>query len=185
MEEEHKGYVHRGTLINGKVAGILRREPASVIGDGVHTVSELIKIENQNPLRKGPIFHEIIITDETNAELARQNLKLESVPAKNSNVALGQKASRGVGGGATDMTDDAHPDNLEMLELVAKVLGDPLVGVDFMMEDVTQSWREQKRSGVIECNSMPFIDLHHHPLRGKVRDVAGLVWDMTFPKSKN
>ena len=184
MEEEHHGFVHRGTLVGGKVAGILRREPASVTGDGVHSVAELIEIENKNPLRQGPIFHTIVMTDEARAELTRNGLSIGSIPKKDHVVALGQKASRGVGGGATDMTDEAHPDNIAMLEHVAKVLGDSLVGVDFMMEDVTRSWREQSRCGVIECNSMPFIDLHHHPLKGKVRDVAGMVWDLTFPDSK-
>lgn len=183
MEEEHIGYVHRGTLIGGKVAGILRREPASVVGDGEHTVAELVEIENKNPLRQGPIFHEIVLNEETVAELARQGLTLKSIPKKNQPVALGQKASRGVGGGATDMTDEAHPDNITMLEKIAEVLGDSLVGVDFMMIDVTKSWRQQPRSGVIECNSMPFIDLHHHPLKGKKRDTAALIWDLTYPNS--
>lgn len=180
MEEEHKGFVHRGTLVGGKVAGILRREPASIVGDGTHTISELVEIENKNPLRQGPIFHTIDISQDVLDELSRNNLSLNSIPEKNKVVTLGQKASRGVGGGATDMTDEIHEDNVAMLELVAKVLDDSLVGVDFMMEDVTRSWREQPRSGVIECNSMPFIDLHHNPLKGKARNIAGMVWDLIF-----
>ena len=59
------------------------------------------------------------------------------------------------------------------------MLDDPLVGVDFMMDDMARSWKEQK-CGVIECNSLPFIDLHHFPLKGPARNAAGNVWDLIF-----
>ncbi len=184
IEEELVGLVYRGTVIGGKVIGILRREPAMVTGDGVHTVRELIRIENENPLRKGPIFHEIQIHDvEHDKELSRHHMTLESIPSKGMLVTLSQKASRGLGGGATDVTDDAHPDITRMLEHVAEVLEDPLVGIDFIIEDVTRSWREQPRSGVIECNSAPFIDLHLSPLHGKPRNTPGALWDIVFPTS--
>jgi len=184
IEEELVGLVYRGTVIGGKVVGILRREPALVTGDGLHTVRELIAIENTNPLRKGPIFHEIQVHDvEHDKELSRHGMTLESIPPKDMLVTLSQKASRGLGGGATDVTDDAHPDIVQMLELVAKVLEDPLVGVDFIVEDVKRSWKEQPRSGVIECNSAPFIDLHLSPLHGKPRNTPGALWDLIFPSA--
>ena len=95
------------------------------------------------------------------------------------------KASRGLGGGATDVTDETHPDNIALLEKIAQVLDDPLVGVDFIIEDASKSWREQERCGVIECNSAPFIDLHLYPLKGKPRDTAGALWDLVYPASKH
>ncbi len=184
LEEEHQGLVYRGTVIGGKVIGVLRREPPCVYGDGEKTIEELITLENQHPLRKGPIFHEIHITPETHAELKKQHLTLASIPEKNQLVTLAQKASRGLGGGATDVTDETHPDIIAMFEHVAKVLDDPLVGVDFMIKDITRSYKEQPRSGVIECNSLPFIDLHLFPLRGEIRDTPGALWDLIFPDSR-
>ncbi len=184
MEEEHRGFVYRGTLIGGRVAGVLCREPACVVGDGVSTIFELVRDENKNPLRDENIFHKIVLGREAAEELSRQKLTLENIPAKNQIVTFSQKASRGIGGGITDVTDIVHTDNLEILYTIANVLDDPLVGVDFMIEDITRSWKEQKRSGVIECNSTPFIDLHHFPLRGKARDVAGMLADLVFPESR-
>lgn len=185
IEEELVGLVYRGTVIGGKVIGILRREPALVTGDGAHTVRELIEIENRNPLRKGPIFHEIQVHDpEHDKELARHGMTLDSIPPKDMIVTLSQKASRGLGGGATDVTEEAHPDIIRMLEQVAEVVEDPLIGIDFIVEDVTRSWREQPRSGVIECNSAPFIDLHLSPLHGKPRNTPGALWDIIFPLAK-
>ena len=178
VEEELSGLVHRATMIGGKVAGVLRREPPCVTGDGIHTIEELIKAENHNPLRKGPIFHEINIGDETLIELAQQKMTLSSVPKQGHIVTLAQKASRGLGGGATDMTDTTHPDNIALFEKVATTLHDPLVGIDFIIDDISISWKKQPRAGVIECNSMPFIDLHLYPLVGTPRNTAGALWDL-------
>lgn len=184
IEEELSGYVFRGTLIGGKLIAVLRREPAYVIGDGVHNIRELIEIENKNPLRHGPIFHQLHLDEEAEKELAHWGHTRETIPKKDEIITLGQKTSRAVGGGITDMTNIVHPDNKEMLEKVAEVLNDPLIGVDFIMDDVSISWREQPKCGVIECNSAPFIDLHHYPLVGEPHNVASALWDIIYPESK-
>jgi D-alanine-D-alanine ligase-like ATP-grasp enzyme len=184
IEEELSGFVFRGTLIGGKLIAVLRREPAYVIGDGTHTVKELIDIANENPLRKGPIFHQLSLDSEAIKELTHCNKTENSIPLVDEVVTLGQKTSRAVGGGITDMTDKVHPDNKAMLEKIAEVLDDPLIGVDFIMDDVAVSWKDQPRSGAIECNSAPFIDLHHYPLVGKPHNVASALWDIIYPESK-
>ena len=110
-------------------------------------------------------------------------MTFESIPKKDQVILLSQKASRGLGGGATDLTDEAHPDNKKLLEDIAHYLDDSLVGVDFIIDDVRISWKDQPRAGVIECNSLPFIDLHMFPLNGKVRNTPGALWDLIFPDS--
>ena len=184
IEEELSGYVFRGTVIGGKLIAVLRREPAYVIGDGTHTVKELIETENKNPLRNGKIFHQLSLDEEAIKELTHWNRNENTIPKDKEIVTLGQKTSRAVGGGITDMTDIVHPDNKAMLEKIGEVLDDPLMGVDFIMDDVSISWRDQPRSGVIECNSAPFIDLHHFPLVGKSHNVAAALWDIVYPESK-
>ena len=184
IEEELTGYVHRGTVIGGKLIAVLRREPAYVIGDGIHSVRELINLENKNPLRAGPIFHQLELDEEATKELMHWGKNADTIPKDKEIVTLGQKTSRAVGGGLTDMTDVVHPDNKEMLEKIGKVLNDPLIGVDFIMDDVSISWKNQSRCGVIECNSAPFIDLHHFPLVGKSHNVAAALWDIIYPESK-
>ncbi|MFA6355105.1 MAG: hypothetical protein WCW65_01635 [Candidatus Paceibacterota bacterium] len=184
IEEELTGYVHRGTVIGGKLIAVLRREPAYVIGDGIHNVRELIEIENKNPLRAGPIFHQLKLDDEAIKELKHWNRDENTIPKDKEIITLGQKTSRAVGGGITDMTEVVHPDNKEMLEKIGKVLDDPLIGVDFIMDDVSISWKDQPKCGVIECNSAPFIDLHHFPLVGKPHNVAAALWDIIYPESK-
>jgi D-alanine-D-alanine ligase-like ATP-grasp enzyme len=181
VQEEAEGFVYRGTLVGGKLVAALRREPPFVEGDGAQTVAELITEENKNPKRDEHVFHKMELTADSYAELARQGLILESVPEEGRVVTLSQKSSRGVGGGTTDVTDIVHPDNREILEKAAAVLEDPLVGIDLIIGDISRSWREQERSSIIECNSVPFIDLHYAPLRGTSRDIAGPLWDIVFP----
>ncbi len=183
IEEELSGMVYRGTVIGGKLIGVVERSPASVTGDGIHTLRELVDEENKNPLRQGPIFHHIPENSDTIEELSRQGIDWKTIPEKNKIITLGQKASRGLGGGITNVTHIMHSDNVAILENVGKVLADPLIGIDFIMDDVTRSWKEEPRSGVIEVNSLPFIDLHHYPLVGKPENVAGALWDIVFPES--
>ncbi|HUC01419.1 MAG TPA: hypothetical protein VMA75_00745 [Candidatus Paceibacterota bacterium] len=183
VEEELAGFVFRITLVGGAIAGVMRREPPHVIGDGVHTVQQLIAEENKNPLRHGEIFHELPLNEETVAMLAGQNLSLDSVPAAGRMVVVHSKVSRAYGASTTEIEmADIHPDNKKLFLKIAEVLDDPLVGVDFMMDDMSRPWRNQK-CGVIECNSLPFIDLHHFPLKGPARNTAGIVWDLIFSGS--
>jgi D-alanine-D-alanine ligase-like ATP-grasp enzyme len=196
IEEQLRGYLFRGTLIGGKLAGVVRRDQPEVKGDGIHTLRELMDEENKRPERGGPIFHKIIIDKEADIELERQNITLDDIVEKDRVITFSQKTSRGCGGTTTEVTYITHRDNVEMLEHVAKFLDDPLIGVDFIIEDITKSWKEPARPhdgsgaggeqhcGIIECNSLPFIDLHHYPLFGKPNNIAGKLWDLVLPKSK-
>jgi D-alanine-D-alanine ligase-like ATP-grasp enzyme len=184
IEEELRGYLFRGTLIGGKLAGVIKRDQPEVTGDGVHTLRELMEEENKRPERNGPIFHKIVVDKETEIELKRENITMNDVPEKGRVVTFSQKTSRGCGGTTTEVTDITHGDNVAMLEHVAKFLDDPLIGVDFIIEDITKSWKEEQHCGIIECNSLPFIDLHHYPLYGKPNNIAGKLWDLVMPESK-
>ena len=191
IEEELRGFLFRGTLIGGKLAGVVRRDQPEVMGDGIHTLQELMDKENERPERNGPIFYKIIIDPDAEAELKRparaggENITMRDIPPKGKVITFSQKTSRGCGGTTTEVTDIVHGDNVAMLEHVASFLYDPLIGVDFIIEDITKSWKEEQHCGIIECNSLPFIDLHHYVLFGKPNNVAGKLWDLVMPESKS
>ncbi len=181
IEQELKGFVFRILLVNGRPMHVVRREPPFVMGDGIHAIKELIAEENKNPRRHGGLFHPIPVDEDVLKELAHQGLTLDSVPTKGTMQVLSMHASRFYGGSTTDMTDAAHPDNMALFRKIGDVLGDPLVGVDFIIDDMTRSWREQIPCGVIECNSLPNTDLHHEVLFGKGFDASGYLFDLAFP----
>lgn len=184
IEEELNGYLFRGTLIGEKLVGVVRRDQPEVFGDGVKTLRELLEIENNRPERNGPIFHKIKIDHEAEVELNKERMTLESIPKTGQVVYFSQKTSRGCGGTTTEVTELVHPENIKMLEKLGAYLKDPLVGVDFIIEDISKPWFEEQHCGIIECNSLPFIDLHHYPLFGKPNNIAGKLWDLVLPESK-
>ena len=178
VEEELVGPVFRATVVNGRLSATLRRDPPAVTGDGVHTVRELVEKENTHPARSGPYFHPIKLDDAAEKELAWQGHTFDSVPVVGERVLLHQKVNWSVGGTTTDVTDEVHPDNVALFEKTAEVLKAPIVGIDFIIADIGRSWTEQPRTGILECNSMPFFDNHHLPFAGKPRNVAADIWDM-------
>lgn len=184
IQEELRGFVFRVTLINKKVAAVMRREPPHVVGDDIHTVRQLVQIENQNPLREGPMFHHLNEGNEAEEELQRQGIDWETIPKQGQWVVLNQKVGRGNGASNADVTEEVHPENILLFEKIAQMLDDSLIGIDFIMQDVSRPWTEQLPCGVIECNSLPFIDLHYFPYTGPVQPVAKNIWDMIFPESK-
>lgn len=181
IEEELAGAVYRATVVNGRFAAALRRDQPHVIGDGARTIRELVADANTHPGRQGPYFHHLKLDDAAKEELAWQGLDFESVLPEGVRATLHQKINWSVGGTTADVTDETHPDNIALFEEVARVLKAPIVGLDFIIGDMSRSWKEQERLGILECNSMPFFDNHHLPFEGEPRNVAALIWDMNEP----
>ncbi|MBP6859942.1 MAG: hypothetical protein KBC38_00020 [Candidatus Pacebacteria bacterium] len=178
VEEELQGPVYRATVVAGNFVALLRRDPPHVIGDGVHTVRELMEEANKHPGRGGPYFSKMKIDRAAEEELAWQGLTPESVPEADRRVTLHQKVNWSLGGTTTDVTDDVHPDNIRLFEDSARFLKASISGIDFIMTDPAKSWKEQKLCGFLECNSMPFFDNHHLPFEGMPRNVAEKIWEM-------
>jgi D-alanine-D-alanine ligase-like ATP-grasp enzyme len=194
IEEELVGSVYRATVVGGKFVAAIRRDPPSVVGDGVHTIAELVEEENKKPGRSGPYFSKIqlfadesgesVMAEKAQEELGWQNYTTESVPPEAARVYFHQKVNWSVGGTTCDVTDEVHPDNVALFERTARELTTPIVGIDFIIRDISMSWQEEKRCGILECNSMPFFDNHHLPFEGKPRNVAAAIWDMVTPTAK-
>lgn len=179
VEEFIKGGVQRITVVDGTVAAACLREPPNVVGDGVHTVEELVAIKNQDPLRgvssqKNFTLHHIRITERTHALLSKQNMDVESVPQKGQKIYLHDKVILACGADVHDTTDTIHPDNNDLFVTVSELCKSPVVGIDFIAEDISKSFKKQK-SAIIEANSVPYIDMHHYPVTGTPRNVAGQI----------
>jgi cyanophycin synthetase len=76
-----------------------------------------------------------------------------------------------------ERTGEVHPDNLELFRAVARLFNTRLVGIDFLAEDISKSWRGQN-AAIIELNSLPYIDMHHFPTKGEPVNVGGFICDM-------
>ena len=131
--------------------------PGHVVGDGKHTIEELVDIVNEDP-RRG-VGHEKVLTRlEFDHQAERLLKKLgydrETVPAKDEIVYLRSTANLSTGGTAIDVTDTMHPDNREMAERTIKAIGLDIGGVDFLTNDITESYRDTG-GGICEVNAGP------------------------------
>ena len=183
VETYLEGDDHRLLVVNGELVAATRRTPGHVVGDGEHSVAELVEIVNQDP-RRG-VGHEKVLTRlEIDAQalkmLDRAGLTPASVPDAGQPVYLRSTANLSTGGTATDVTDVIHPDNREMAERAVRAIGLDVGGVDFLTKDITQSYRKIG-GGICEVNAAPGFRMHVAPSEGTPRDVAGPVIDMLFP----
>ena len=178
-----EGDDHRLLVVNGELVAATRRTPGHVVGDGTHTIVQLIDIVNQDP-RRG-VGHEKVLTRlelDAQAEqmLARAGLQAGSVPPAGQIVYLRKTANLSTGGTATDVTDVIHPDNRDMAVRAVRAIGLDVGGVDFLSTDITESYRTIG-GGICEVNAAPGFRMHVAPSEGTPRDAAGPVIDMLFP----
>ena len=186
VEKFIEGEAHRVTLINHEIAGCCLREPPNVVGDGIHTIAELIKIKNEHPWRgeahqKNFTLHKISADENARAFLAKQNLSLETVLPQGVKARFHEKIILKCGADIHDKTDEIHPDNVALFENISRLCDTPLVGLDFICQDISWSHRQQE-CAVLEANSLPYIDMHHYPVTGQPRNVASLIMDYVLGK---
>lgn len=177
------GSDYRFLVVGGRMVAVAERVPAHVVGDGEHTVAELVDITNADP-RRG-VGHEKVLTrialDEAADELlATQGLTRTSVPPSGTTVTLTLTANMSTGGISIDRTYEAHPDNVEIAEEAARVVGLDVAGIDFMAVDITDPVREAG-GGIVEVNAAPGFRMHTHPTVGEPQFVAKPVIDLLFP----
>lgn len=184
VEEQLQGPVYRATVVNGVLQGVLRGDAPFVTGDGVSSLKTLIEAKNKadHPGVKNitvDLRMLVFIVREMAAAgyILDKHTVLDFIPKAGMAVQLTEKIGVNYGGSSSEDFEICHPENKMLFERAASVLGDPIVGFDFIIPDITSSYREQ-RCGFIEANSLPFINLHHDPLMGKPRNVAAAVWDL-------
>lgn len=177
------GYDHRMLVVNNELVAVAKRVPGHVVGDGMHTIEQLIGIVNQDP-RRG-VGHEKVLTRlelDTQAQRLMEEAEYnkDTILEKDQTFYLRSTANLSTGGTAIDVTDIVHPDNRDMAVRAIRAIGLDIGGVDFLTDDISKSYKEIG-GGICECNAAPGFRMHVAPSEGKSRDVAGKVMDMLFP----
>jgi cyanophycin synthetase len=183
VENHVTGRDYRVLVVGGRMQAVAERVPAHVVGDGVHTVSELVETTNSDP-RRG-VGHEKVLTrirvDEAAVALVRsQGYKMDSVPEPGATVRLTLTGNMSTGGISIDRTYEAHPDNVEIAEEAARVIGLDVAGIDFICPDISQPVRETG-GAICEVNAAPGFRMHTHPTVGEPQFIAKPVVDLLFP----
>ena len=175
-----KGY--RFFVIEGKTEAVLLRVPANVVGDGKHTIRELVEIKNSNPLRgdaKKTPLKKIELGEIEKLQLAEQGLNFDSILPENKIAYLRENSNISTGGDSVDMTDDVHESYKKLAVEITDAMMAKVCGVDLIIPDITEEIKGENY-GVIEANFNPMMMMHIYPHSGKSRRLSLNVLKMLF-----
>ena len=184
IEEFIEGTEYRFFVIEGKTEAVLLRVPANVVGDGKHTIRELVEMKNANPLRgdaKKTPLKKIELGEIEHLQLAEQGLNFESILENNEVAYLRENSNISTGGDSVDMTDEVHESYKKLAVDISNAMMAKVCGVDLIIPDIKKECNSDNY-GVIEANFNPMMMMHIYPHSGKSRRLSLNVLKMLFPE---
>ncbi|GAB3063630.1 acylphosphatase [Salinicoccus sesuvii] len=180
LEDYIPGREFRVVVIGDRVLGAMIRRPASVLGDGEHTIKELIYQTNEIRKTNPHLTSRLIKVDrEIRSMLMRKGYKLNTIPEAGERIYLREKSNLSKGGDAIDVTDKLT----ENLKQIARNVGKAIPGLQHYGVDMIVN--EEKDTGVIlEVNARPGFGGHLFPMEGQPRDFAKEIIEFYFPETK-
>ncbi|HEU4347366.1 MAG TPA: cyanophycin synthetase [Actinoplanes sp.] len=189
VERQLAGRDYRVLVVNGEIVAAAERIAAHVVGDGEHTVAELIELTNTDPRRGAGhcrVLTRLHVDDVVTGVLERQGCTLRTVPAAGREVWLRDNANLSTGGTSRDVTDRLHPDVRRLCLRVAALVALDIAGIDLKLPDIAEPLPpagapEDVTGGVIEVNAAPGLRMHLAPVQGRARDVGDAIVRAMFP----
>src|SRR5699024_947177 len=178
VESFEEGDDYRIYVVGDQVVGSIHRVPAHVIGDGKHTIEELINQKNEvrkdNPYLKTRLIE---MDSELINYIKASEYSIESVPRKDETVYLRGAANISGGGDPIEATD-ALSDEVKQVavDAIKSIPGLKHAGVDMLVNG--------DESVVLEVNPTADISMHIFPLKGKAQNVPEAIIDHYFPETK-
>jgi cyanophycin synthetase len=182
VEKFIEGEDYRVLIVGKQFVAASRRKPAHVIGDGVHSVDELIAAANLDPRRAAAhaaALSMIRIDAIALGVLLEQGLSPASIPAAGRTVLIRRNANLSTGGTAVDCTDDVHPSIRDAAIEAAQTVGLDICGIDVVAMDISQALSESN-GVIIEINARPGLRMHLYPSEGRPRNVGEAVINTMF-----
>lgn len=183
VERFIRGNEHRLLIVGGKLAAAAKGQTASVVGDGQHTVQELITLQINSDPRRGrgedQPLNPVRIDSAARLELTRQGFHADSIIPVGREVLIQRN-----GNVAFDCTDDVHPEVAAMAALAAKTVGLDIAGIDLVAEDISKPLHAQG-GAIVEVNAGPGLLMHLKPAEGQSRPVGHAIIDHIFPGEEN
>ncbi|WP_259445351.1 bifunctional glutamate--cysteine ligase GshA/glutathione synthetase GshB [Paenibacillus sp. FSL W7-1279] len=182
LEEFMTGKEYRFLVMGDQVVGVLHRVPANVVGDGVHTIEQLVHEKNKDPLRgkgyKTPL-EKIQLGEAEAMFLKNHSMSWNDIPQQGEVIYLRENSNISTGGDSIDFTDEMPNSYKELAIQSAKAAGATLCGVDMMIDSLEEEATDTNYS-IIEINFNPAIHIHCYPYIGKNRRADEKILDLLF-----
>ena len=187
VEEFLPGTEYRFFVLDGKTRAVMLRTPANVVGDGEHTIEQLVAEKNRDSLRgthhRAPL-EKIELGDIEQLMLKEQDLTPESVPEEGMRVYLRENSNVSTGGDSLDVTDEMNQSYKHIAEAAVEALGAKICGIDLIIPDraITGQINDGQTYGIIEANFNPAMHMHIYPYAGKGRRLTMNVLELLYPE---
>lgn len=172
-EEFVAGEDLRIIVIDGEVVAAAVRRPATIIGDGTHTVIELIEKQSRRRAAATGGESRIPLDAETERCVRAAGFGFTDVLPAGEALSVRKTANLHTGGTIHDVTEHLHPVLADAAIRAAAVLHMPLVGLDFIVRAP-----DQPHYRIIEANERPGL-ANHEP-----QPTAEKFIDSLFPETK-
>lgn len=173
LEQMVQGQDLRIIVINYEVVAAALRKPPAVVGDGQHTILQLIKKQSRRREQATQGESKIPVDEELQRTVHNAGYVLDDVLPKGEELQVRKAANLHVGGTIHDVTENLHPDLINAAKKAAHVLDIPVVGLDFIV-----SSPDTPDYVIIEANERPGL-ANHEP-----QPTAERFIDFLFPQSK-
>ena len=186
VEEFIPGTEYRFFILDGRCESVLLRVAANVVGDGKHTIRELVAQKNANPLRgrdhRSPL--EIIeLGDIEQLMLTQQGYAPDDILPEGKKVNLRRNSNISTGGDSIDVTETIDSSYQELAAAMATSMGAWACGVDLIIPDKTQpASKEKPHCTCIELNFNPSMYMHTYCAEGPGQAITPKILDKLFPE---
>ena len=186
VEEFIPGTEYRFFILDGRCEAVLLRVAANVVGDGKHTIRELVAQKNANPLRgrdhRSPL--EIIeLGDIEQLMLTQQGYAPDDILPEGKRVNLRRNSNISTGGDSIDVTETMDSSYQELAAAMATSMGAWACGVDLIIPDKTQpASKEKPHFTCIELNFNPAMYIHTYCAEGPGQAITPKILDKLFPE---
>lgn len=186
VEEFIAGTEYRFFVLDGKCEAVLLRVAANVVGDGTHTIRELVDAKNQNPLRgrdhRSPL--EIIqLGDIELLMLEQQGYTPETVLPAGVKADLRGNSNISTGGDSIDVTEQMDDSFKQLAADMATAIGAWVCGVDLIIPDTSViSTKEAPACTCIELNFNPSMYMHTYCHEGPGQIITKKILMKLFPE---
>ncbi|SEJ40800.1 N-acetylglutaminylglutamine synthetase [Pseudomonas sp. NFR16] len=177
LESFHEGLDLRIVVIGFEVVAAAIRRPAEIMGDGRHTVGQLIEAQSRRRAAATGGESKIPMDDETRRTVEDAGFTFDSVLPADQRLAVRRTANLHTGGCLEDVTAILHPVLKDAAVRAARALDIPVVGLDLMVPAADQPEyvfiEANERCGLANHEPQPtaerFVDLlfpHSLPVHG-------------------
>jgi len=168
---------YRVLVIGHKDVFLVKRTPFRVIGDGKHSIQELIQIYNDNVVKIDKTRY-VRIGESMRNILQEKSLKLDYIPQNQEIIQLSYKANSHDGGSSEEMTGFL-PESLKQFAIKLSLdFNLPIVGIDIITNDINNP-----NQCILELNLNPGLNIHIAPTFGKPTQPQKAIIDLLFPET--